>query len=92
MTDTPILILAIVALIGIIISIYYYFLVIRCIYWPANQAYLLRTSGSKISLTSALYLAGVISLIMMILPGIYPGLLLDGTEWMASTLGELLQH
>ena len=92
MADTPILILAIVALIGIIISIYYYFLVIRCIYWPANQAYLLRTSGSKIFLTSALYLAGVISLIMMILPGIYPELLLDGTDWMASTLGELLQH
>lgn len=82
--------LAFVALFGVIVSIYYYFGVIRAIYWPTNHA-LKEAQGDRIPTPSVLWIVGIIALVMMVLPGVYPGLLLDGTNWMAEAVGAFLK-
>lgn len=87
---TALLVLAFIALFGVIVSIYYYFGVIRAIYWapPHTER---QAMGERIPNRSVLWIVGCIALVMMVLPGVYPGVFLNGTDWMADALQAFLK-
>lgn len=64
-----------VAVIGVVISIYYYFGVIRAIYWSKEDA---DTTPLNVSPASGIMLA--ICVVGMLLIGLFPGLLLPAAE------------
>lgn len=78
--------LACIALFGVIVSIYYYFGVIRAIYWPREYAQKHHAQGERIAFPRILWVVGTLSLAMMVLPGVYPALFLKATQWMAGAL------
>ncbi|MDI9401668.1 MAG: NADH-quinone oxidoreductase subunit N [Limisphaerales bacterium] len=80
------IVLGSIALFGVVVSIYYYFGVVRAIYWPREYAQKHYSQGERIALPKILWVVGLISLVMMVLPGIYPALLLKATQWMAGGL------
>jgi NADH-quinone oxidoreductase subunit N len=78
--------LACIALFGVIVSIYYYFGVIRAIYWPREYAQKHHAQGERIAFPRILWVVGTLSLAMMVLPGVYPALFLKATQWMSGAL------
>lgn len=87
--SATLIVLALVALLGVIVSIYYYFGVIRAIYWPTEHVSQ-QAQGAPIPTPSILWIVGSIALVMMILPGVYPNIILEGTQWMAEALAAWL--
>jgi NADH-quinone oxidoreductase subunit N len=71
-TNASYYVLALVAVAGVVISLYYYFNVIRVIYWPEQQSAL---SSIPLSKTSRLAIYGCIA--GMFFVGLFPGWLLQ---------------
>ncbi|MCS7089162.1 MAG: NADH-quinone oxidoreductase subunit N [Verrucomicrobiota bacterium] len=74
-------VLAGVGILGVVISIYYYFRVIRAVYWEAPQM-----GASEVALPQSLRFAAAFSLVGMLYLGLFPGRLLHWAEQAARVL------